>query len=560
MGAGGAPRRDRAQGASGSIVRATSWIGAGWIGWVASSSAAWAQDPFPLDVELVRPGLSPAGGFAVDAPEAVAAGVASVGGLLQYEDAPLRLYDGDALLGALVGHRVVAQLHAGVSVSRRTSFSVVVPFAAHFGSSTVDAVGADGLDWARNGGGVGDLSVTARVHAGTWDRFKLGVLGTVLLPTGNRQQYMGEKLPRLRAGVLGATDFGRVRLQTNLLALLRAPVPTVFDFTAGPELQIDLGVQGEVLPGQLRLIGEWISRVGLAKGKDGGRFASEVIAGVRYSPRPDLRVDVALGKGLTEGYGTTVVRAMLGLTWVHVPKPKVEPAPVVVVVEEDEPLVDVTVPDPPPIEAPPPPPPPPPPMAQLAGEEIVFRDPIGFEQGSTVLLPSSGPVLDGVAEVIASHPEVGHVVIEGHASQEGGFQYNYTLSSDRARAIYEALIARGVHPKRLSYRGAGEVEGEVGPDGAPQAANRRVVFHVVRQYLPGEARPALSDTVIVPWTGEPRAVIAPPPGSSPEVAPAPEAAPAPAPEAAPAPAPEAAPAPAPESATPFPPPPSEPSP
>jgi outer membrane protein OmpA-like peptidoglycan-associated protein len=492
------------------LLRATSWIGAGWIGWAASSATAWAQDPFPLDVELIRPGLSPAGGFAVDAPDAVATGAWSVGALVQYEDAPLRLYDGDALLGALVGHRVVAQLHGGVSVSRRTSFSVVVPFAAHFGSSTVDAVGADGLDWARNGGGVGDLSVTARVHAGTWDRFQLGVLGTVLLPTGNRQQYMGEKLPRLRAGLLGATDLGRVRLQTNLLALLRAPVPTVFDFTAGPELQIDLGLQGRVLPGQLDLIGEWVSRVGLAKGKEGGRLASEVIAGVRYTPRPELRVDLALGKGLTEGYGTTVIRALLGLTWVHVPKPKVEPAPVVVV-EEEEPLVDATVPDPPPVEPPPPPPPPPPPMAQLAGEEIVFRDPIGFEQGSTVLLSSSGPVLDGVAEVIASHPEVGHVVIEGHASQEGGFAYNYTLSSDRARAIYEALIARGVHPKRLSYRGAGEVEGEVGPDGAPLAANRRVVFHVVRQYLPGEARPALGDTVIVPWTGEPQAVTAPPP-------------------------------------------------
>jgi protein TonB len=38
------------------------------------------------------------------------------------------------------------------------------------------------------------------------------------------------------------------------------------------------------------------------------------------------------------------------------------------------------------------------------------------------------------------------VVIEGHASQEGSFEYNYTLSAERARAIYEALVLRGVHP------------------------------------------------------------------------------------------------------------------
>ena len=61
-------------------------------------AAARAQDPFPIDLELLRPGLSPLGGFTVDAPQAVAPRTWSVGALLQYENAPLRLFDGDELL------------------------------------------------------------------------------------------------------------------------------------------------------------------------------------------------------------------------------------------------------------------------------------------------------------------------------------------------------------------------------------------------------------------------------------------------------------------------------
>ncbi len=487
---------------------------------LAASTAALAQDGFPIDVELVRPGLSPAGGFAVDAPQAVAPLVWSAGALIQYENTPLRLFDNGDVVGSLVAQRTAIQLHAGLSISKRTSFSLLLPIGAHFGAGDVE--------YARNGAGLGDIALTTRVQAGTWGRFTLGAAGTLFFPTGNREQYMGERLPRLRAGLLGYTDFGRVKLLTNLFAHLREPVQTGFDFTAGSELHIDLGVQGVVVPGQLDLIGEVVSRIGLAKGSDGGRLASEALVGARYTPRPDLRVDFAIGRGITEGYGTTMIRAMVGLTYLHTPKPKIEP--VAALVEEEEELPEVEDPPPPPVD---PPPPPPPPAAALTGEEIVFRDPIAFELGSTVLLPSSGPVLDAVAGVILEHPEIGMVVIEGHASQEGGFAYNYELSGDRARAIYEALVLRGVHPKRLSYRGAGEVEGVVEGEGADLAQNRRVVFNVVRQYQPGEARPVWSDTVLLPWSGEAHAVGKAPPGGAPPSAPPAGEAPPSSPQGAP---------------------------
>lgn len=484
----------------------------------AAVPAAAQDEGFPIDVEMIRPGLSPMGGFGVDAPQAIAAKTWSVGALLQYENAPLRLYDGDDLLGPLVAHRTVLQLHAGISASKRTSFSLMIPVGGHFG--------ADDTERARNGFGLGDLGVTMRVLIGTWGRFSLGALGTVMLPTGNFEQYMGERLPRLRVGVLGHTDLGRVSLLTNLLAHVREPIATGFDFTAGSELQIDLGVQGHLVPDQLDLIGELISRIGVEPGPDGGRLASEVLLGVRYMPRPGFRIDVAVGRGLTEGYGTTEIRGMVGFTYVRVPKPRPEPIPAVALVEEEEPLPEIE-------EPPPPPPPPPPPVARLTGEQIVIRDPIEFEQGTTTLRSSSGPVLDGVAEVILGNASVGHVVIEGHASQEGGFRYNYELSGQRARVIYEALILRGVHPKRLSYRGAGEVERVVeGEDPEALERNRRVVFQVVRQYAPDEAPPQLDDAILLPWSGEQQAVVQPvyvPPEVPVAPAPVPEAIPEPPP-------------------------------
>lgn len=454
---------------------------------LAIAGHAHAQDSFPIDVEMVRPGLSPEGGFGIDVPWAGPRRTWSVGALLQYEWSPLRLYDNQDLLGSLVEHRNVLQVHTGIAVSDRTSLSLVVPVGVHFGAGDVE--------FARNGGGLGDISAGIRVLAGTWGPFSLGVSGHLLLPTGNRNQYMGERLPRLRVGMLGETKLGRFSIRTNLLAHVREPVPTFFDFTASSELHLETGFLARLDP-QVDLIAEVMTRVGLAKGPSGGRLASEAMAGIRYRPSPTLRLDIGLGRGLTEGYGTTGIRAMAGLSYVHSPPPP-PPDPKPEKVEDLEPLPEMVDRPPPPIIVPND-------VAQLVNEQIVIRDPIEFQLDTTILLPQSGPILDAVAEVIHTTPSIGHVVIEGHASQEGSFEYNYELSQDRARVIYENLILRGIHPKRLSYRGAGEVEKLVeGDDPESLARNRRVVFQVVRQYQPNEPKPVYNKQIILPWSGKP---------------------------------------------------------
>jgi hypothetical protein len=82
--------------------------------------------------------------------------------------------------------------------------------------------------------------------------------------------------------------------------------------------------------------------------------------------------------------------------------------------------------------------------------------------------------------------------------------------------VWEALVARGVHPSRISYQGMGEVEpARRGTDEGDLAANRRVVFRIVRRYAPGEAVPELPDRIVVPWTGDSADVVNPLPPPAP---------------------------------------------
>jgi outer membrane protein OmpA-like peptidoglycan-associated protein len=80
---------------------------------------------------------------------------------------------------------------------------------------------------------------------------------------------------------------------------------------------------------------------------------------------------------------------------------------------------------------------------------------VNFKYDSTELTPGSLEILDSVAATLRSRPtqplEVG-----GHASSEGGQQYNLELSNRRAQTVRAYLVQRGVNPEYLTYRGYGE--------------------------------------------------------------------------------------------------------
>lgn len=116
--------------------------------------------------------------------------------------------------------------------------------------------------------------------------------------------------------------------------------------------------------------------------------------------------------------------------------------------------------------APPPPPPPAPapapvaapsvvlPIAQLdRGVQIVLPDTVLFESGKAVLnIGASAPYLDRIA-VLLTTKTTKQIAVEGHTDSQGAPALNQKLSEQRADAVADALISRGVPAARISRRG-----------------------------------------------------------------------------------------------------------
>lgn len=77
----------------------------------------------------------------------------------------------------------------------------------------------------------------------------------------------------------------------------------------------------------------------------------------------------------------------------------------------------------------------------------------GFDRAD--LTPEALSILDQVAKIMSEAPE-GVFMIAGHTDSKGSGQYNNRLSEERARAVREALVERGVDGGRLIVKGFGE--------------------------------------------------------------------------------------------------------
>ena len=85
---------------------------------------------------------------------------------------------------------------------------------------------------------------------------------------------------------------------------------------------------------------------------------------------------------------------------------------------------------------------------------IVLRN-VLFEFASYDLTASSFPELDRLAAYLTENEKL-QVEIHGHTDNVGGEEHNQLLSENRARAVVEYLIEKGVDDERISSRGFGE--------------------------------------------------------------------------------------------------------
>lgn len=117
----------------------------------------------------------------------------------------------------------------------------------------------------------------------------------------------------------------------------------------------------------------------------------------------------------------------------------------------------------------------------LLERRVVQTQAILFETGRADVLPGAEPILDTLAELLRSEPEL-RLRVEGHTDIRGSEAYNQRLSEDRAEAIRARLVSSGVDGGRIEAVGFGESE-PFDPRHTIEAyaLNRRVVFRILSE-------------------------------------------------------------------------------
>ena len=468
-----------------------------WLTLLGSQSYAAGEN---ADIELLFLNISPRSIPGIDSTLMKDFGHLYLSSQLQYIRDPLVLYADNSDRGAIVGEKATLNLAGAFDFSERISLQARLPVVVQWGS--------DNPTLTRTGLGFGDLNITGRIRTYQNDWIDTAARVALFIPTGSKNAWISELQPRAQLGILAQSEIGDFDVLSEVSLMFREAVNTDKDFVLGNEIVANIGGRWNLWPDQFSFGSTLLTRWGMVNLFRGGAETSiELVNFMQVHYNDEIIWEAGLGKGITSGYGTAEIRGFVNLHYKRrseKPEPVYKEPPLI----EPEPIVDI----PPPKE----PEPPEEPvfqeeeLAKVQDDQIYIRDAIQFKVGTDSILPMSLPTLEFVAGIINQDIKIGHLVIEGHASEEGEFTYNYDLSNLRARAIYRALVDAGVHPDRMSYRGFGEALPRVaGNDEASLAKNRRVEFHIVRQDPDYGPLPPLREIKISPWNGTPLQSIIP---------------------------------------------------
>ena len=107
-------------------------------------------------------------------------------------------------------------------------------------------------------------------------------------------------------------------------------------------------------------------------------------------------------------------------------------------------------------------------------------DNLSFEFGKSIILPSSFPYLDELADVLTKDP-TWKLKIVGHTDNIGSDTANQKLSEKRAIAVSNYLVSKGIDVTRISTEGKGETMPIASNDTLEgRDKNRRVEFFITK--------------------------------------------------------------------------------
>ncbi len=91
----------------------------------------------------------------------------------------------------------------------------------------------------------------------------------------------------------------------------------------------------------------------------------------------------------------------------------------------------------------------------LIRDSLYVYDIINFSSGSSLTSAKQNKMLKELSQLLIENDGM-RLSIEGHTHSDGKESSNLTLSTQRAKAVYDFLILEGINSSRMSYIGYGE--------------------------------------------------------------------------------------------------------
>ncbi len=110
----------------------------------------------------------------------------------------------------------------------------------------------------------------------------------------------------------------------------------------------------------------------------------------------------------------------------------------------------------------------------------IFND-VLFDTNKWDIKPGLRPIIDEVVRIMNENPNM-KMEIQGHTDSRGSDTYNLSLSTKRAEAVKQAIVAKGIAAERLYSNGYGEIK-PIADNNTTEGRfmNRRVEFVPVRE-------------------------------------------------------------------------------
>ena len=121
------------------------------------------------------------------------------------------------------------------------------------------------------------------------------------------------------------------------------------------------------------------------------------------------------------------------------------------------------------------------PASETTTAKPVILKNVFFETGSAALRPESATELNRLKELLEENPEL-KIRINGHTDNVGSEEDNQVLSENRAKAVYDFLVEKGIGRQRLRFKGYGESKPIATNETAEgRQLNRRTEFEAIRE-------------------------------------------------------------------------------